>query len=207
MSRFGDHEKLRKQRFITHRIAPKLFLQGHEQLARTMFGSIQSLISNLVGDAGAECQSRDNDGRLATAALLLRVATVHSEMSKLRKEKLQAILKSCFALDDLEVAQLVDKAVEIDRVAVDLYHCARQLNKNVDDKGRRHIVKMMWEVVCSDGKVNALEDNIIWRAADLLEVSSRQRVELRQRVSTDRAVDLTRDNIGLSYPSPATVGN
>ena len=64
---------------------------------------------------------------------------------------------------------------------------------------------MMWEVVCADGNVNALEDNIIWRAADLLGVSSRQRVELRQRVSADRAVDLALDNIGHS--SPATVGN
>jgi uncharacterized tellurite resistance protein B-like protein len=172
-----------------------------------MFGPIKNLISNLVGDGGAQCRSRDNDGRLATAALLLRIATVHSEMSKLRREKLQAMLRACFALDDLAVAQLIDKAVEIDRVAVDLYHCARQLNENVDDKGRRHIVKMMWEVVCADGKVNALEDNIIWRAADLLGVSSRQRVELRQRVSAARAVDLARDNIGLSHPSPATVGN
>jgi uncharacterized tellurite resistance protein B-like protein len=99
------------------------------------------------------------------------------------------------------------KLIEIDRVAVDLYHCARQLNKNVDDKGRRRIVKMMWEVVCADGRVNALEDNIIWRAVDLLGVSSRQRVELRKRISADRAVDLARDNIGRSHSSPATVSN
>jgi hypothetical protein len=30
--------------------------------------------------------------------------------------------------------------------------------------------------------VNEFEENIIWRAADLLGVSSRQRVELRQRI-------------------------
>jgi hypothetical protein len=66
---------------------------------------------------------------------------------------------------------------------------------------------MMWEIVCADGTVDALEDNIIWRAADLLGVSSRQRVELRQRVSADRAAGLARDNIVRSLSSPATAGN
>ena len=172
-----------------------------------MFGSIRNLISTLIGDAGAQCHSGDNDGRRATAALLLRVATVHSEMSKLRKKKLQAILKSRFALDDLAVARLIDDAIEIDRVAVDLYHCARQLNKSLDDQGRRQIIEMMWEIVCSDRKANALEDNIIWRTADLLGVSSRQRVELRQRALADSAVGFARYDIGRSYSSPASVGN
>ena len=115
-------------------------------------------------------------------------------MSKVRKKKLHAILKSCFALDDLGIDRLIEDSAEIDRAAIDLYHCTRQLVKVLDDRGRRHVVQMMWEIVCADAKVNALEDNIIWRAADLLGVSSRQRVELRQRVSADRAV-LARDNV------------
>jgi uncharacterized tellurite resistance protein B-like protein len=178
--------------FRQAREARLVFLRDHEQLACRMFGSIKNLIANLVGDAGAQCQSVNSDGRRATAALLLRVATVDSEMSKLRKKKFQAILKSCFALDDLAVAQLIDDAVEIDRVAVDLYHCARQLNTILDDQGRRQIIEMTWEIVCADGNANALEDNIIWRTADLLGVSSRQRVELRQRVLADSAVGFAR---------------
>jgi len=35
--------------------------------------------------------------------------------------------------------------------------------------------------------VNEFEHNIIWRAADLLGVSTRQRVELRQRIAAGRA--------------------
>jgi hypothetical protein len=45
---------------------------------------------------------------------------------------------------------------------------------------------MMWEVVYADGRVNELEDNIIWRVADLLGVTTRQRVELRQQIAPDR---------------------
>jgi hypothetical protein len=46
---------------------------------------------------------------------------------------------------------------------------------------------MMWEIAYADGSVNEFESNIIWRAADLLAVSSRQRVELRRQVASDRA--------------------
>ena len=109
-------------------------------------------------------------------------------MSKVRKKRLHAILKSCFALDDLAIDQLIEDSAEIDRTAIDLYHFTRQLNKVLDDQVRRHVIQMMWEIVCADGKVSPLEDNIIWRAADLLGVSSRQRVELRQQVSADSAV-------------------
>jgi uncharacterized tellurite resistance protein B-like protein len=47
---------------------------------------------------------------------------------------------------------------------------------------------MMWEVIYVDGSVNGFEANIIWRTADLLGVSSRQRIEIRQQISADPSV-------------------
>ena len=46
---------------------------------------------------------------------------------------------------------------------------------------------MMWEIVYADGQRDELEDNLIWRAADLLGVSSRERIALRQRVAGQSA--------------------
>ena len=42
---------------------------------------------------------------------------------------------------------------------------------------------MMWQIVYTDGVVTEFEDNLIWRAADLLGVSQRERIALRERVS------------------------
>jgi uncharacterized tellurite resistance protein B-like protein len=47
---------------------------------------------------------------------------------------------------------------------------------------------MMWELVYADGHVSEFEENVIWRAADLLGVSTRERVNLRQQVQ-DGALD------------------
>jgi uncharacterized tellurite resistance protein B-like protein len=65
-----------------------------------MFGSLKDLISSLVEDARLK-KFEDTDCRLATAALLIRVATVNSEMSETRRQNLHAVLKSRFGLDDL----------------------------------------------------------------------------------------------------------
>jgi uncharacterized tellurite resistance protein B-like protein len=152
-----------------------------------MFGSLKALISNLVEYPRLQNQFDNMDCRLATAALLVRVATVRSEMSEARRGKLHAVLKSSFGLDDLTTVQLIEDAFAADRIAIDLYHFTRQLNDDLDDEGRCRIVGMMWEIIYFGGNVNEFEANIIWRAADLLGVSSRQRIELRRRIAANTA--------------------
>jgi uncharacterized tellurite resistance protein B-like protein len=49
------------------------------------------------------------------------------------------------------------------------------------------VVEMMWEMVYADGHVSEFERNLIWRAADLLGVSSRERIELGQQVASRRS--------------------
>ena len=63
----------------------------------------------------------------------------------------------------------------------------------LDEEGRAKIIEMMWEIVYADGERDELEDNLLWRAADLLGVSPRERIELRQRIAKGRrARGLTR---------------
>ena len=149
-----------------------------------MFRSLKTFISTLVEhDRQAPAVGKL---QLATAALLTRVATVHNEMSQARRAKLHAVLRSHFDLDDPATAMLLEESAAVDRTAVDLYRFTHQLNQFLNDESRRRLVRMMWEVVYADGKVNEIEDNIIWRVADLLGVTTRQRVELRQQIAPDR---------------------
>jgi len=152
-----------------------------------MFGSLKTFISGFVEDT-TQANYQDRAHRLATAALLVRVATIDSDMSAARLGKLHAVLKSHFALDDVTTAQLIDDAVAVNRNAIDLYHFTSQLKDATDEEERRRIVKMMWEIVLVEGSANEFENNVIWRAADLLGISSRQRIELRQYVAANALV-------------------
>jgi uncharacterized tellurite resistance protein B-like protein len=152
-----------------------------------MFGLLKAFILHLLEGARCQKQLANGDCRLATAALLVRVATVNGEMSQTRRKKLHAVLKSSFGLDYVTTTQLIEGAAAAERSAIDLYHFTRQLNEVLDDEGRRRIVGMMWEIIYVDGSVNECEAIISWRASDLLGVSARERIELRQRTVSSRA--------------------
>ncbi len=42
------------------------------------------------------------------------------------------------------------------------------------------ILELLWEVVYADGERHELEDNLVWRIAELTGVDSRERIELRR---------------------------
>ena len=166
-----------------------------------MFRSIKSFIAGLVGDAAS--RPKTGDCSLATAALLMRIATVHREMTVARRIRLHTLIKSRFGLDDQTAARLVEESAALAREAIDLYRFTRELNEVIDEEGRRQIVRMMWQIVYVDGNADEFEANIIWRAADLLGVSTRQRVELRQAVLAD-APSLARNSFqNINSPSSA----
>jgi uncharacterized tellurite resistance protein B-like protein len=157
-----------------------------------MLKALTALVLKLIDDQGPRNPLETKSSRLAIAALLVRLATVESEISEARRKRLCDVLKSGLGLDDAAAVQLIDEAIVADRNAVDLYHFTRQLNAALDDEGRRRFVRMMWDVVQVDKCVSDYENNIIWRIAELLGVPSRERIELRRRVGPDKPLTLWR---------------
>jgi uncharacterized tellurite resistance protein B-like protein len=151
-----------------------------------MLDALTALVLKLVDDQEPKNPFETKELQLAITALLVQLASVEGDMSEPKRNKLHAVAKSSFGLDDVATTQLVDEAIAASRRAVDLYHFTRQLNAVLDDEGRRRIVRMMWEVVQIDKCVSDYENNIIWRVADLLGVPSRQRIALRRRAGAEK---------------------
>jgi len=129
----------------------------------------------------------DNDYRLAAAALLIHTALIDGGMTEAERERLRAVIKQRFRLDDAATDELVREATAVESEAVDLYRFTSLINRSLDEDGRCRIVEMMWQVVYTDGEVTEFEDNLIWRAADLLGVSRKVRIGLRRQVASERA--------------------
>ncbi|MFZ0237353.1 MAG: TerB family tellurite resistance protein, partial [Xanthobacteraceae bacterium] len=104
------------------------------------------------------------------------------EMSQRERDKLRSVIKQRFALSDETTDELIAKATAAEHESVDLYHFTSLLNRSLDEPGRARVIEMMWEIVFADGQRDELEDNLLWRAADLLGVSPRERIELRRRI-------------------------
>jgi uncharacterized tellurite resistance protein B-like protein len=146
--------------------------------------SLKTLISNCAADP----RSKEEKARLAAAALLVRVATADRDMSENKRRGLHAIVRSGFELDDAGTSRLIEDGCVAERKAIDLYQFTRQIKDAFDEVGRRRVVQMMWDTAYLEGGLNGFEANVIWRAADLLGVSTRQRVEMRQQAAAYRSV-------------------
>jgi uncharacterized tellurite resistance protein B-like protein len=152
-----------------------------------MFESFRNFIAEFVDGEKHPNHFAADDYRLAAAALLVHAAAIDGELSQSERDKLHAVIKKRFDLDEADTDELIDKATAAEHEAVDLYHFTHLLNRALDEEGRAKIVEMMWEIVYADGQRDELEDNLMWRAADLLGVSPRERIELRRRVGGETA--------------------
>ena len=150
-----------------------------------MFADIKHFFADLTG--GKEvAHFEDNDYRLAAAALLVHVATLEGQLSQASRTKLNALLKSRFELTDTLTEELIGAAVAADHEAIDFYHFTSLLMRTLDEAGRLRIIEMLWEMVYADGAVSEFEANVMWRLGDLLCVSDRERIALRERVAGAR---------------------
>jgi uncharacterized tellurite resistance protein B-like protein len=148
-----------------------------------LFDAIKNFVADLASGEKQAGGLIDHDFRVATAALLVHAATVDGDMSKPERDKLRSLLKQRFELDDAAASALTEEGVAADDKAVDLYHFTHLLNDRLDDNDRLYMVEMMWTVAYADAAVSEFEDNLIWRVADLLGVSSTERIALRHRVA------------------------
>jgi uncharacterized tellurite resistance protein B-like protein len=147
-----------------------------------MLDKLRQFIADVVSPD--QHQPFDDTGyRLAATALLIHVISLDGEPSAVEKRKLHSLLESRFKLDPGTADQLIASATLVEGEAVDLYHFTSVIMRSVDEEGRLRIVEMMWELVYADGQVTEFEDNVVWRAADLLGISSRDRIDLKHRVA------------------------
>jgi uncharacterized tellurite resistance protein B-like protein len=152
-----------------------------------MFDSLRNLISDLSEGGKHPSRFEDDDYRLAAAALLVHAAGIDGSVSDAERAKLRGLIKQRFNLDDATTDELVAEATAVEQKAIDLYQFTARLSRSLDEAGRARMVEMMWQIAYTDGAVTEFEDNLIWRAADLLGVSQSERIALRERVSASRA--------------------
>lgn len=148
-----------------------------------MFEAFRKIMAELA-DGGKTPERYDaRDYRLAAAALLVHAAAIDGTIADVERARLHSVIKQHFKLDDEGTDELIAEATVADENAIDLYRFTTQLNRTLDGVERARIVEMMWQVVYADGTVTEFEDNLIWRAADLLHVTREERIALKNQVA------------------------
>jgi uncharacterized tellurite resistance protein B-like protein len=163
-----------------------------------MLDGLRQFITDIVAPDAEPRAFDETDYRLAATALLIHVVSLDGEPSAVEKRKLHSLIETRFKLDPGTADRLIASATRAEGDAVDLYRFTSVIMREVNEEGRQRIVEMMWEMVFADGKATEFEDNVLWRAADLMAISGRDRIELKHRVAKQQAGPAAGDKAGAA---------
>src|SRR4029078_2673646 len=124
-----------------------------------------------------------DDLRLALAALLVHSVAVDGVASAAERAKLRELLARNFGLARETLELLIADATTAENDAVDLYRFTSVLKRHMSQDARIRVIENLWEMAYADGVSHEFEENLIWRVAELLGVSPRDRIAMKRLVA------------------------
>lgn len=114
---------------------------------------------------------------------MFHVVNADGVLEDSERRKLRSTLSQAYSISGMDLEKLIRAGEEADREAIDLYAFTRVLKRHLDAEQRVDFVGLLWTMAYADGRADELEDNTVWRIAELIGVDSRDRIAARQRVS------------------------
>ncbi|WP_337269371.1 TerB family tellurite resistance protein [Oryzifoliimicrobium ureilyticus] len=147
-----------------------------------MLERIQQFFHSLTSDHYRH-ELQPDDPRIAVAALCMQVMEADGKIKESEKKRLRSLMKEQYKLDSGQLDQLLRASEEAESAAVDYYRFTSDLKKHLDNDQRLELIGILWDIVYADGERSEMEDHVIWRIADLLGVSARERIQKRQEAA------------------------
>ena len=146
--------------------------------------SIARILDLLSGKTAEPQQPRSQHDplRLATAAILLDIAYADGEFSPAEDGNVVGFLSQRFQLAPGDTKELLEAADEIRKKTVDHFALTHYIRKNAPLAERIDIVKTMWRLVYTDGKLTDYEGYLVRKIADLLGLEHKVMIDAKSAV-------------------------
>lgn len=124
-----------------------------------------------------------DDPRISVMALCIHVMEADGQVLDSERRLVRSLIKDHYDLDEGSLTELMAAGQSAESESVDFYRFTSEIKRHLTEEERIDLVGMLWEIVYADGQRSELEDHVIWRIADLLGVSGRDRIIKRQEVA------------------------
>jgi len=105
---------------------------------------------------------------MATAAVLLDIAYADGSFTPAEDGNMVEYLRNAFQLDQPSAQELIEAAAEIRNRTIDYFAITNYIRKQMSLADRIEIVKTMWRMVYSDGRLTDYENYLVRKLSDLL---------------------------------------
>ena len=151
-----------------------------------MFERFLAFLRELTGEEAAGPGLAADHPAVAAAALLFFVMDADGERAEAERKILEEEIAANYDVHGETLAQVIAAGEKAEQESVDLYAFTSVLGEHLDREDRIEFIGMMWEIVYADGVRTEVEDNIVWRVAELLHVERADRIRLRREVEQRR---------------------
>jgi len=135
-----------------------------------MITTIQTLLKRYKQAPAAVQRDSGQALRMATAALLMEVARADHDIKDEEREAVRRIIENHYSVSPEQARELAAVAESHADDATSLFPFTRLITSECSMEDRIRIVRMLWEVSCADGHIDAHEEHLVRKVADLLYV-------------------------------------
>lgn len=119
---------------------------------------------------------------LATAVLLYEIMRADEKFEQSERQVYRSILTTQFSLSEEEVQALMEMTEQNADFAADFQQFTRVLNDKCSAEEKRAILDSLWQVAYADNDIDAHEEHLIRRIADLMHIPHSQFIQSKLKI-------------------------
>lgn len=148
------------------------------------------LIKKITGSSKTPSEQKTEPGNinLATCAILLELANIDGKFSKQERDNITDIFRTKYRLSEKEIDELIKSSEAELEKSIDLWQFTNLINQNYSIEDKLKVIKTIWEVAYSDGRLEKHEDYLAHKVAALLRLSHKQLIDAKVKVLHQKQV-------------------
>lgn len=132
-----------------------------------------------LGLGAAQREQAKPDTNRAAAALMAEVMAVDHDWHELEVQRIRELLQTSLGLTAEESAEIVAEVLEQQKKRHDLFQFTSAINEHYSQPEKFELLKSLWRVAYADGRIDAYEEHIIRRVADLIHMPHNQFIKAK----------------------------
>ena len=104
--------------------------------------------------------------------------SLDSSELKMIKERANKI-----ASEDIKASTIIKKIIDETEVSVSFYPSVKKINDTHSNEEKKELLKVLWELVTADSVIDAYEENLYFKIADLIKIKRSTANQIKQENS------------------------
>jgi len=150
---------------------------------------MKNLVKKFFGPGKARDFQKEavHDTRVATCALLLEMANIDGEFSEDERARIITVLRKEFGVAEDELESLMEAALQEIEGSIDWWQYTNLINKNYSREEKIQIIENIWKIAYADGRLEAHEDYLVHKLADLLGLDHSELIRAKLKIKGNLA--------------------